>query len=109
MIRVSRDGVDMSEFKVIVELADVGHTAKAIAHDGSVLASAVGFGERDARRQLQKRMGELRNVDPSIPKRFPPKKKSRKIHNPSGVIFAAKRNIEAAKAKRVGIRRKKSI
>ena len=93
--------VPMSGFKIKVEKAEVGHVANAVTKDGQVIESASGFGEKDARRQLKKKMQGMKPIDPNIPRKWKAKP-SRKIHNPSGVNFGAKKNIERYKNKRAG-------
>ena len=91
----------MGGYVIKVEKVDVGHVARAVNEDGQIIESASGFGEKDARRQLKNKMQGMKPIDPDIPRKWRAKQ-SRKIHNPSGVIFAAKKNIERYKAKRAG-------
>src|SRR4029078_2861689 len=89
--------IAMTAYKVTVEKAAVGHVAKAIAEDGTIMEVASGFGERDARRRLRAKINGSEPMNPGIPKRRKAKR-SRKIHNPSGVIFCAKKTTQRTQA-----------
>jgi hypothetical protein len=90
-----------SEYSVEIIRDVVGHVAKAIGPDGEILATAEGFGAKDARRKLKAKLGH-----PTQTLVVTRKRKSRKLHTPAGIIFAAQRNIEKARGKRAGSKNK---
>lgn len=94
----------MHGITIKVERDAVGHVAIALDPDGQVVATATGFGASDARRRLRQIL-TARKDETVVRVRT---KKSKKVHEPAGVIFAAKRNIERYKARRVGITPKKT-
>ncbi|MDN3552196.1 hypothetical protein QWY74_01720 [Halomonas almeriensis] len=94
----------MNDYEIVVELDDVGHVTKAISPDGEVLATAAGFGARDAKRRLKAELtGNVKTKNVLVKSA----KRKTKIHNAAGVIFAAKNRIEGAKEKRVGSKKKR--
>lgn len=84
-----------------------GWTAEVVGPSGSVHVSSWGSTESQARQNLddlletrrQARVAKTKNAPDDVPSKFR-LRKSRKIHGAPGVIFAAKKNIEAAKEKR---------
>lgn len=88
--------IDMSEYTIKVEPDTVGHIAKAIGRNGDIVATARGFGAKDARLKLRVKLGESIEKNKIIRE----KNKSKKNHKASGVIFSAKNNIEKYKGKR---------
>ncbi len=99
----------VAKYTIKYEQGPVGHVASAVAEDGTVIASATGFGRSDAKRQLKAALNPSTQTQAkAVPKRTSQKKRKKpgKVHNPSGIIFAAKRNIEQRKAKRAGIKGK---